>query len=107
MPSRCGEYKRQPQIVVVTGDRKTSTLKLFDPTVATRTLNPKRTVIPTRSNKKIPSIEQFLMASSPHYLQILVGREEEEFLYTLDKLPNLFWIHQTLFLALDWKERQA
>ncbi len=36
-----------PKIVGVTGDRKTCALKLFDPTVATRTLNPKTTITRT------------------------------------------------------------
>jgi hypothetical protein len=90
-----------PKIVGVTGDRKTSALKSFDPTVATRAF--KTTVTRTGSDKKIPSIKQFLMASSPHDFQTLVGGEYEESTRTLDKLPNLLWIHQTVFSALGGK----
>jgi hypothetical protein len=43
------------------------------------------------------------MAPSPHDFQTLVGGEEEESINTLDKLLNLFWIHQTVFLALEGK----
>jgi hypothetical protein len=92
-----------PKIVGVTGDRKTSALKPFNPAVATRTLNPKTTVTRTRSDKKIPSIQQFLVAPSPHDFQTLAGKEEEEPICTLDKLPNLLWIHKTVFSALEGK----
>jgi hypothetical protein len=57
----------------------------------------------TGSDKKIPSLQQFLVAPSPHDYQTLAGGEEEESINTLDKLRNLFWIHQTVFSALEGK----
>jgi hypothetical protein len=57
----------------------------------------------TGVEKKVPSIQQFLSAANPQEFQALDGGNNEELASTLTKLPNLFWIHKTLFIALEGK----
>jgi hypothetical protein len=92
-----------PRIVGVTGNRKTSALKSFDPTIATKNLNPMPKATCLGAEKKVPSIQQFLSVSSAQGFQALSGDEDGELISTLSKYPNLFWIHGTVFEVLEGK----
>jgi hypothetical protein len=92
-----------PRIVGVTGNRKTSALKSFDPIIATKNLIPMPKATRSGAEKKVPSIQQFLSVSSALGFQTLSGDEDGELISTLSKYPNLFWIHGTVFEVLEGK----
>jgi hypothetical protein len=92
-----------PKIVGVTGNRMTSALKSFDPTMATKAVKPPTAVTRTGTGKRIPSIQQFLSTKSPQAFQALTGGKSEESTSTLSQLPNLFWTHQSVFGVLKGK----
>jgi hypothetical protein len=92
-----------PRIVGVTGNRKTSALKSFDPELATKKLSPVQAITRTGSVKNIPSIEQFLATTSAQAFQALNGGRGDESSSVLTKFPNMFWIHSTVFAALEGK----
>jgi hypothetical protein len=90
------------KIVGVNGNRMTSALKSFDPTTATKAINPPRA--PSRTvEKTIPSIQQFLSSKTPQEFQTLSGGKDGEAKSNLSRFPNLFWTHQTVFGVLDGK----
>jgi hypothetical protein len=94
---------KDPRIVGVTGNRKTLALKSFDPIIATKNLSPVSNKTRTGTEKKVPSIQQFLSATSAQRFQALNGGKNEEQVSTLSKYPNLFWIHSSVFEALEAK----
>jgi hypothetical protein len=88
------------KIVGVTGNRMTSALKSFDPTTATKSINPPRATART-VGKTIPSIQQFLSSKTPQEFQALTGGKDGEAKSNLSRFPNLFWTHQSVFGVLE------
>jgi hypothetical protein len=53
--------------------------------------------------KKVPSIQQFLTATTPQEFQALAGGKSKKLASTKSKLPTLFRTQKTIFTALEGK----